>query len=456
MADRSFMQLYNAAQDPLYIDLQSGQASWLLPEEEGILLRVKYLSHIGEEGSCYFEKLDTSETSWALPAPPIMSDFSRKRAMEMQLMSREASEGAMGEFPEEEVLELMDRLDECFAEEEEEEGEDAYVTQETGMEGLGEEQEEQATQSQEVRAGGDTAAAGGAGAEAGALTAQNTINAMGRELRVGESFEEDSGDSDDSGSGSGSSGSGDAEQALASINYRSRSSRHSRSSRARASRGRGAPTPTVPALAPRLTSLPTPTPMPLPTPYVTPEELEQSLAPHILKTLDSVRKSAIKTGNLNKLAMKTQINWKNRHFVLSLFHIAYYEKPGAPPKGHLRIDASSCVTATGTDKKYGHLFKITTQGTGAETGTGTGSGAGAGAGAVETLVLGAGSEVERSQWMSAVEGVVRHAQRSLRCTAHLLYPKPKGGLKRFFLLQDDLLWGEGGEGRVAGLVLWAA
>jgi hypothetical protein len=111
----SLMQIFNADGDPLFIELQGGNASWLIPSKYK-LSDVKYLSHLTDEGNCYFENMETTEVSWSLPPIAVMSDAARENALSFQTMNRSESEDALffETFPEEDSIEQMAKLDEYF------------------------------------------------------------------------------------------------------------------------------------------------------------------------------------------------------------------------------------------------------------------------------------------------------------------------------------------------------
>jgi hypothetical protein len=103
------IQIFNADHDPLYVELQGGNAFWLVPRKYK-LADVKFLTHLTEDGSCYFENLVTNETSWSLPV--VMSEHARNNAITFQHMNRDDTEIALlGAFPEEESEAQMAKID---------------------------------------------------------------------------------------------------------------------------------------------------------------------------------------------------------------------------------------------------------------------------------------------------------------------------------------------------------
>jgi hypothetical protein len=106
------IQIFNADNDTLYVELIGGNAFWLIPDTYQ-LSDVKFLSHLTEDGSCYYENLANSETSWTLPS--VMSASARSNAAAFQKMSREETEMSLIDaFPEDESAELVARIDAFF------------------------------------------------------------------------------------------------------------------------------------------------------------------------------------------------------------------------------------------------------------------------------------------------------------------------------------------------------
>lgn len=103
------IQIFNADNDPLYLELRAGNAHWVLPRKYK-LGDVKYLSHLTDENTCYFENLETNETSWELPTE--MSEQAKNNAVTFQKMTRDETEIALLDaFPEEESAEQMAKID---------------------------------------------------------------------------------------------------------------------------------------------------------------------------------------------------------------------------------------------------------------------------------------------------------------------------------------------------------
>jgi hypothetical protein len=111
-SSEGIIQIFNADNDTLYVELIGGNAFWLIPDTYQ-LSDVKYLSHLTEDGSCYYENLASSETSWTLPSE--MSAHARSNAAAFQKMSREETEMSLIDaFPEDESAELVARIDAFF------------------------------------------------------------------------------------------------------------------------------------------------------------------------------------------------------------------------------------------------------------------------------------------------------------------------------------------------------
>lgn len=133
-----------------------------------------------------------------------------------------------------------------------------------------------------------------------------------------------------------------------------------------------------------------------------------------------------------KLAKKSKWNWKKRYFMLTPYHIAYYEndKPNQKIKGEIRITADSQVTSDINDKKNGFHFIFSNE--------------------WESLTLSTTSEADRSQWILTIKSTIKHAEDSLMTYAILLHPQPKVNprssgkitdlvTRKYFILANNLL-----------------
>lgn len=108
------MQIFNADKDPVFIELLSGNAFWIIPAKYK-LSDVRFLTHQTEDGNSYFENLETGEVSWSFPPDDIMTESSRNNAISFQLMSRSDTEDSLLEpFPEYESAEQLAALDAFF------------------------------------------------------------------------------------------------------------------------------------------------------------------------------------------------------------------------------------------------------------------------------------------------------------------------------------------------------
>ena len=63
-----FIQLYNVENDPVFIELQTGDASWILPPGSNVS-DVLYITHITDDKieKKYYEDLSNESVSWGLP-----------------------------------------------------------------------------------------------------------------------------------------------------------------------------------------------------------------------------------------------------------------------------------------------------------------------------------------------------------------------------------------------------
>jgi hypothetical protein len=105
---------------------------------------------------------------------------------------------------------------------------------------------------------------------------------------------------------------------------------------------------------------------------------------------------------LNKLATQSGRNWKRRFFILTPLNIAYYvsEEPGQKPKGELQILADSIVTEEKVDAKQGFGFKFNN--------------------GVESIVIAASTELDRSHWIQTLRTVITSADNIMRATVTVL------------------------------------
>jgi hypothetical protein len=122
----SFIQIFNQDNDPLFVELTTGKAYWILPytliksSQHSSLNRynfkcVKYLTHLDNRGQPYFEDMMSNIVSWALPSEPIMSNDAKSIVITLQLMNRIESEKAIGEKINEDLAtEQMNELDLYF------------------------------------------------------------------------------------------------------------------------------------------------------------------------------------------------------------------------------------------------------------------------------------------------------------------------------------------------------
>ena len=122
----SFIQIFNQDNDPLFVELTTGKAYWILPytsiksSQYSSLSRynfkcVKYLTHLDDRGQPYFEDMMSNIVSWALPSEPIMSNDAKSIVITLQCMNRIESEKAIGEKINEDLaIEQMNELDLFF------------------------------------------------------------------------------------------------------------------------------------------------------------------------------------------------------------------------------------------------------------------------------------------------------------------------------------------------------
>ena len=106
-----FIQLFNTDNDPLYLDMSTGQCFWL-PDRRTLFSNINLVTHTADDGQFYYEDVKTHEVSWSLPKEEFTDD-AYAWAEAILANDRLYSEQAVGTvFPGDECLELMDALDE--------------------------------------------------------------------------------------------------------------------------------------------------------------------------------------------------------------------------------------------------------------------------------------------------------------------------------------------------------
>ena len=73
-----YIQIFNKDGQPVFIDMQTGKACWILPSGTS-LGSVKYMSHFSEEtGHPYYENLNDNAVSWSLPTEEMAQPAQKK------------------------------------------------------------------------------------------------------------------------------------------------------------------------------------------------------------------------------------------------------------------------------------------------------------------------------------------------------------------------------------------
>lgn len=117
-----YIQIFNADGDPLFVELHSGKAYWILPllasnnkqskQYYHNFASVKYLSHLDQNGIPYFENLITNEVTWSLPSEAIISSSIKNIIISLQLMCRTDTEQEIqASFNEDLARKHLDDLD---------------------------------------------------------------------------------------------------------------------------------------------------------------------------------------------------------------------------------------------------------------------------------------------------------------------------------------------------------
>lgn len=61
-----YILLYDSDRDPVFLELITGQLSWVLPSNNSVR-NLLFMTHLAENGQPYYENLKTNEVSWNLP-----------------------------------------------------------------------------------------------------------------------------------------------------------------------------------------------------------------------------------------------------------------------------------------------------------------------------------------------------------------------------------------------------
>jgi len=105
----NYIQLYNAAEQPFFVGMESGKAMWLISDRKLHLL--VYAAHPTEDGKFYYEDLRTQETSWSLPLTE-MTASAANTAKVLTTFNAEESEVWIGDsFPHDESALLTIAID---------------------------------------------------------------------------------------------------------------------------------------------------------------------------------------------------------------------------------------------------------------------------------------------------------------------------------------------------------
>lgn len=92
-----YIQLFNAAEQPFFVGMDSGKASWLI--DEGKIHLLIHAAHPADDGKYYYEDLRTQAVSWSLPLTE-MTASAANTAKVLMTFNEEESEEWIGEsFP---------------------------------------------------------------------------------------------------------------------------------------------------------------------------------------------------------------------------------------------------------------------------------------------------------------------------------------------------------------------
>lgn len=105
------MVIRNADGDPLIMELITGDVSWLMPRDASVS-RIKYFTHVTQQGKIYYENLVSNVVQWELPGSDEISDDARFVFESVLQMPRQEMEQALSKtFDEQAVNRQMTDID---------------------------------------------------------------------------------------------------------------------------------------------------------------------------------------------------------------------------------------------------------------------------------------------------------------------------------------------------------
>lgn len=104
-----YIQLFNAANQPFFVGMETGKASWVIPVKK--ISQLTYMAHLTDESKCYYEELSTQEVSWKLPFTQMTPAAANTCKVLPGCNEEDTAEWIDEDFPEEKSIELMFAID---------------------------------------------------------------------------------------------------------------------------------------------------------------------------------------------------------------------------------------------------------------------------------------------------------------------------------------------------------
>jgi len=104
-----YIQLFNAAEQPFFVGMDSGKASWLI--DEGKIHLLIHAAHPADDGKYYYEDLRTQAVSWSLPLTEMTASAANTAKVLMTFNEVESEEWIGDSFPADESALLTIAID---------------------------------------------------------------------------------------------------------------------------------------------------------------------------------------------------------------------------------------------------------------------------------------------------------------------------------------------------------
>ncbi len=104
-----YIQLFNAAEQPFFVGMDSGKASWLI--DEGKIHLLIHAAHPADDGKYYYEDSRTQAVSWSLPLTEMTASAANTAKVLMTFDELESEEWIGDSFPADESALLTIAID---------------------------------------------------------------------------------------------------------------------------------------------------------------------------------------------------------------------------------------------------------------------------------------------------------------------------------------------------------